>query len=270
MAPKSLFEVLYIDRRRVADLATQITGTPAVATTKGEFGGELSLTPKISSKLSEEFRRRTVPEQVQEVERFLEKKNQLQHGRPKSDLAIKPPWVTEIARGRRISVPAKPPDGGDTPAFSFWLCPPASSGDTGMLCLLEDFGLEDAAPTSFREASTYTLLQSLVYFTRSRLRNSILHGVIPDAPHPNPYASFAGKPASLAEFHNIKEFCYEFVADPFPLLDGWGCKVSSERAIRTVYRIREIGGDAAHSWRKVTVFGYPLWIVSADSDAPAA
>jgi len=129
-----------------------------------------------------------------------------------------------------------------------------------MLCLLEDYRGEDERPVSFRNASAYTLLQSLIYYTRSRQTRTLLDDHIPDDPHTNPYARFDDRPASLSEYHNVQSHAYEFATDPVSLLQNWGCLVSPSRRIEVLYRIREWGRESAHGWRRVTVFGYPIWI----------
>jgi hypothetical protein len=259
MPLRPLVEPLYYDRRRLAEYAEQATGTPFESTRVNKLGGELSVTPKLTAEVTEERRERTTREQMDVVERHLRKTGELQETRPITDTDFSP-FVLERCHGRRVSVPTQGPEEGGTPAFAFWLCPPDVG--QGMLCLLEEFGPKDEAPTSFHGASTYTLLQSLVHFTRSKLRATILSEVIPDERHPNPYASFEGKPPSLSEYHNVQPFCYEFVTDPFPMLERWGCRVSSDRRIRTLYRIREIGRESAHSFQRATVFAYPIWILS--------
>ena len=134
-----------------------------------------------------------------------------------------------------------------------------------MLCLLEDFQYADGTPVSHAMASNYTVLQSLVYYTRSRIRTSILRGKIPDEFHPRDGA----KPdehhpvSQIEELHNVKPFMGMFIRDTNALLRDWGCLLSSERDIDVCYRIREWGDDGAYGERNVTVFAYPIWIVEA-------
>jgi hypothetical protein len=131
-----------------------------------------------------------------------------------------------------------------------------------MLCLLEDYRGDDERPVSFRQASTYTLLQSLIYYTRSQKLRTLLDEHVPNDPHPNSYARFDGKPASLAEYHNVRDHAYDFATSPVQLLSSWGCLQGSPRRVEVMYRIREFGRESAHSWERVTVFGYPIWITA--------
>src|SRR5262249_51640615 len=133
----------------------------------------------------------------------------------------------------------------DQPGFAFWLSPSVNNGrGSGALCLLEDSEREDGLPQSFARASTYTLLQSLVYYTRAKLRDTVLAPHLPNLPHPNAYANFDDKPASLAEYHNVEAYCSEFIRNFGDLLTNWGCEVSPGRRIETLYRIREFGRDS--------------------------
>jgi hypothetical protein len=77
----------------------------------------------------------------------------------------------------------------------------------GMFCLLEDCDLDDGPAISFREASTYTVLQSRVFNMRRKMAETVLGNYIPNNPRSNPDASFEGKPDSLAEYHNVEPFC---------------------------------------------------------------
>ena len=115
---------------------------------------------------------------------------------------------------------------------------------------------------SFRQASTYTLLQSLIHHTRSHHVETLLDDHVSNDPHPNPYARFDGKPDSLAQYHNVQKYTHDFSRDPVALLHGWGCLVRVARQIEVVYRIQEFGRDSADSWERVSVFGYPIWIIA--------
>ena len=142
----------------------------------------------------------------------------------------------------------------------FHLLKESSEDCGGTLCLLEDFRRADEPPTNFRSASTYTVLQSLVYFAREQLRSTVMSLHIPDEPHPNPYAKFDSKLPSLAEYHNVKDYAWQFVTNPVQLLREWGCAISPPRDVEVLYRIREFGRDSSHHWERVTIFGYPIWI----------
>lgn len=52
---------------------------------------------------------------------------------------------------------------------------------------------------------------------------------------------------------------HAFMADPQATAAQWGCIVSAPRFIKTLYRIREYGGQEGESFGR---FGYPLWITA--------
>jgi hypothetical protein len=123
---------------------------------------------------------------------------------------------------------------------------------------------DDKAPYNAGRTSGYTTLQSLVYFTRSDINRSILSDIIPNDPHPNPYAKVDDThPPSGFEHHNVKPFIYDFAIDPESLLKKWGCQVYMPMNLETLYRVREYGPEDATSYDRIAVFGYPIYIRKA-------
>jgi len=175
-----------------------------------------------------------------------------------------PTFVHERCEAVKVVIPhAASRSDFKNPEFTLWLSDTPAGSRSAMLCLLEDYRGDDERPVSFRQASTYTLLQSLIYYTRSRQLRTLLDEHVPNDSHPNRYARFDGKPASLAQYHNVHDYAYEFATDPVRLFTSWGCLPGASRSIEVMYRIREFGRDSAHSWSRVTVFGYPIWITAA-------
>ena len=253
---------MYIDGRRLSAYVEQIAASPKVREKAQELAVELSVTgPKASMKQPEILRDPTVHEKVTIFRRWLERSPQMRRGRPR-DESPTTPFVIERCAATRVSVPEKAGDS-ELPAFSFWVSDPKDpDSGHGLLLLLEDFSAPDVAPTSFRGYSTYTILQSLVFFTRGKIESSVLGVPFESRPHPNPYARFAEKPPSLGEFHNVKEHVTPFLGDMASFVRHWRCLVSPPRQIDAIYRIREYGREAGTTWQRVSVFGYPIVITA--------
>jgi hypothetical protein len=109
------------------------------------------------------------------------------------------------------------------------------------------------------------VLASLVYNTRKEIDGSILNARLVHEPHPNPNAKFGTEshPWSLSEYHSVRDYIYDFATNPVELLRSWNCRIYPQRRINVVYKVREWGREAAHSWEKTTVFGYPIWILAS-------
>jgi hypothetical protein len=263
-------EYLFVDEKRLDEYVSQINPSGSIVEKSKEWSAGLSLTgPSVGAKQNERVRALTSHEKTTLIQDHLTKNNSLRTQRPESE-DEGPVFAFEKCSAIKVVVPRKAGEELGTPGFVFWLSPgPQYDKAPGMLCLLEDFELDDSPAISFHKASTYTVLQSLVFYTRRKMAETVLVTHIPNNPNPNPYASFEGKPASLTEYHNVQPFCWDFLTDYSTLLTRWGCLVSPSRKIETLYRIREYGRDSTNSWQVTTVFGYPIWI-AADAEPFAA
>ncbi len=258
-------EILYIDQMRLDDYAEQVNPSLATIDKAKKFGFELSLTgPKALVGQEERARPWSRGEKMTAVLARLREEGKVRDARP-SDESDGPSFVYESRLATKVIVPyAAAPGDFKNPEFNLWFS--GGEGATAArLCMVEDYRDPDDRPVSFRGASTYTLLQSLVHYTRSRPQASLLDSYIPNEPHPNAHASFDGKPDSLQEFHNVKMFCDEFAKRPTPLLQTWGCLIRTPCRIKTLYRIKEWGLEAANSFRSASVFAYPIWIIVDES-----
>ncbi|MEM9373983.1 MAG: hypothetical protein AAGA55_10095 [Planctomycetota bacterium] len=269
-------EILYADPERISSYVEQITERPSVVEQAKTIGVQLDvLGPTVSAQQSEIARSRTLIENIRILEPHLERNSLLQRHRPTTD-RVRTNWVRENCTARRVVVPPLKDTRAQSAGFAFWMSEPpagaaATAGDfrQGPLCLLErpPAAVGDDDTLSFAVASTYTLLQSLVHYTRSALQGTEMELQVPHRPHPNPYATFSDDsdhPLSLREYPNVKQHCFEFATNPVPMLESWGCFVPPPRRIQTLYRIREIGRDSSAGWEAVSVFAYPLWIVEHD------
>ena len=173
-------------------------------------------------------------------------------------------FVFEQCSLHKVEVPkiADGPNG--APGLTFWLSP-ANERAQGKpsLCLLEDFSKSDGDVNSLiSHSSGYTMLQSLIYYTRGRLEETYLGRAILNDPYLSQLAGFDNRPSAMSKYHNVNDLCYEFIADSERLLRLWNCRVSAPRPVETLYRIRENGPDYKQR-RQISIFGYPLWIATA-------
>lgn len=256
-------ELLYLDRDRFERYSAQATPSLSKVEKTRELGAEFGITgPKASFGQKERVRSLTDFERMDEVLAALKKDSEIRAARPETE-DDGPAFVHERCEATRVLVPYAASKGDfKNPEFALWLAPAPAESRSAMLCLLEDYRGDDERPVSFRQASTYTLLQSLAHYTRSHQLRTLFDDHVPNDPHPNPYARFDGKPDSLAQYHNVEKFAYDFATNPVALLQSWDCLPGTARTIDVLYRIREFGRDSAHSWQRVTVFGYPIWIVA--------
>jgi hypothetical protein len=257
-------ELLYLDRDRFDQYSAQATPSLATIEKTKELAAEFSITgPRASFEQKERVRALTDFEKMNAIITALRTSADLRTARPETD-DDGPAFVLETCEAVKVIIPyAARNDQDKSPEMVVWFAAPPAKSGSATLCLVEDYRGEDSRPISFRQASTYTLLQSLVHYGRSHRLRTRLDNYVPDDPHPNPYAKFDGKPDSLAQYHNVKDHAFEFSRAPAGLLREWGCLVSSGRQIEVLYRIREFGRDGAYAWERVTVFGYPIWITAA-------
>lgn len=254
-----IFEELYIDTKRLDAYIQQIQGDTKTSTSNFELGFELSLTPKLSWKMAEKERELSFKEKMDLLKETLEMNNQLKFSRPESERE-NVQWIEEECEARKIIVPKQDADSNNLPSFTFWISQNTDPNDKkGSLCLLEDFNLRDEKAISFQNASTFTLLQALVYYTRPKFPSTPLAEALPHVDNP-PYIKYDDRPQSLKEYRSVKDYAYEFITNPEILFDKWKCFVGDEIKIKTLYRVREYGSDSTSSWNKTTVFGYPIWI----------
>ena len=202
-------EVLYVDSGRLESYTEQLLPSPVTFDEVKHLKAELAITgPSAAFEQQVHARGRTTWEQFQVVLQRLKDAGALATNR--STVERDPPvFVREQCDALRVGVPSQKLRAGDTPVFAFWLSPqPAVACTASALCLLEDFRSTDSPPQSFYGFSTYTLLQSLIYFTRREISSTILARYISE-PVPDEYALFKEKPASLVEYHHVREFAYD-------------------------------------------------------------
>jgi hypothetical protein len=259
-----LREIYYYDTTRIRSYLEQL------ASRKGRSLRWPSVEAKITWPLEIKFAtgleesKENLFKKIRKLEKALEASNQLSFMRPDGD-HLERPFVREVCKAVRIEIPVRSaPD--MQRGVCFWLNKHTTAQrSVSRLCLLEDFKHSDEAAISFSGASAYTLLQSLVHYARREISLSEAGGDIPDEPHPNPYAKFGTEhhPYSLEQIHNIRNCLYDFIENPIELCGRWKSIISDPRHIETIYRVREWGPESAKSGSDISVFGYPLWILSA-------
>jgi hypothetical protein len=163
-------EILYIDHQRFERYSAQAVPSLSKVEKTKELGAEFSITgPKASFDQKERVRTLTDFEKMTAILDALKKNGDLRSTRPESE-DEGPVFVHERCKGVKVIIPHDASRGDfKNPEFTIWLSPGPEESRAAMLCLLEDDRGEDARPVSFRDASTYTLLQSL--FTTHALVN---------------------------------------------------------------------------------------------------
>ncbi|MDW3195264.1 MAG: hypothetical protein R8G66_23010 [Cytophagales bacterium] len=251
----------YFDEYRLKLYAEQIEGSPDTFISSSKIGGEISINPKLKFENSDQFRKRTVIEDMEVVNSFLIKKKLIGNKRPINESELDNRYFMESFQAKKVIVPKMDYFGRQTPEFTFWIGDPTvNEKKSSLLCLLENYGGNDTSPTSFGNASSYTLLQSLIYYTRKQFELTKLDSFVPASSHPNPNSDLTGRNDSEQVAHNVKLFAYDFISNTDKLLTEWGCLVSPKRSIKALYVIRDYGREGATNWDKVSVFGYPIWI----------
>jgi len=265
MAKKiKLQDLLFVDHRRLNHYAEIIAGSPTIIEKGRKFGVKFSITGiDVSAEQPETRRQRTTLENMATVRSYLEAHEELYKARP-GKVSLDWLFVFEQCSLHKVEVPkiADGPNG--APKLTFWLSPAheRAQGKTS-LCLLEDFSKSDGEVNSLiSHSSAYTILGSLIYYTRDRLEETYLGQAILDDSYLSRLAGFENTPSSMSNHHYIKDLCYEFIADPERLLRLWNCRVSAPRPVETLYRIRENGPDSKQA-NRISIFGYPLWIATA-------
>jgi hypothetical protein len=255
-------DLLYADVRRIEQYFGQIGGR----TDRLEWKGKIKLSSKPSAEIEAKKRadKPSLFAKIEGIEKYLERNSLLRFARPESE-SDEIDFVQEICRATKIEVPARRKR--DTSKkMTLWISSPELTNDkVGVLVLLEDFGYPDERPTTFKNASGFSVLSALVYNTRNEIDDSVLGEELPRLPRQNPNAEFGTEthPASLYEHQNVKDYIYEFATNPIELLRSWRCRIQPDRRVRVVYKVREWGRDDAHHWEKITVFGYPIWIFAS-------
>ncbi|AJZ56799.1 hypothetical protein OI25_7361 [Paraburkholderia fungorum] len=262
-----LTEYLFRDVRRLNEYASQINPALTVTEKTKEWTVGLSLAgPKAEGKQTEKVRPMTEHEKAILTLEFLRSNSAIHEGRPvplpdKSgsrhlDKSFgQQSFVHERCRAFRVCVPQKDVSGGV--AFAFWVSQGFERDKAcDMVCLLEDVAAEDRPVWSGGTASTYSLLQALLYYAESRVER----GTISENSKPWPRDSASSYP--LPEF--LSGFWFSLV--PEQIIKEWGCIVSQPRNIEVVYRIREVRSFPHEAPRKgYEIFGYPLWIAADHS-----
>jgi hypothetical protein len=265
MAKKiKLQDLLFVDHRRLNHYAEIIAGSPTIIEKGRKFGVKFSITSiEVSAEQPETRRQRTTLENMAKVRSYLEDQEELHKARPgKVDLDCL--FVFEQCSLHKVEVPKIVDGPNGAPKLTFWLSPTHERAqEKAPLCLLEDFSKSDGEVNSLiSHSSAYTILESLIYYTRGRLEETYLGRAILNDPYLNRLAGFDNNPSAMSKYHDVKDLCFEFIADPERLLRLWNCRVSAPRPVETLYRIRENGPDYKQA-NRISIFGYPLWIATA-------
>lgn len=161
-------DILYLDRGRFDQYSAQAAPSLATIEKIKKLGAEFSITgPKVSFGQEERVRALTDFEKMDVIVAALKKEGDLRTTRPETE-DEGPAFVIERCDAIKVVVPyALRGDDHKTPEIVLWFAAPVENSPSATLCLVEDYRGEDSRPVTFQGASTYTLLQSLVHYTRS-------------------------------------------------------------------------------------------------------
>ena len=253
-------DLLFADTRRISEYYTQLGGTKQRLKFTGK--AKISANPSLQIEIKQKEETADIFFKISAIRKFVDDNSPLLFHRPlESDIEVD--FVEETCAAIKVEIPARDKGQGDDRKIVLWASLGSDANSkSGTLVLVQDFNYPDARATSFRGASTFSVLSALVYNTRAEINGSIINKYLPNSEHPNTYAQFGtdDHPWSLSEFHNVKPYIYQFAINPSRLLNTWGCTTYAERPIRVFYKVREWGREAAAGWEKTTVFGYPIWI----------
>lgn len=264
MSSTNLDNLIFVDESRLDDYLTRLDADLFTVDKSKKVESEWSITgPKVTFTQDESRRKLDVHARCDALYRQLDHKEKLASSRP-AERHTPVEFVAETLWANRILIPSNAEPDQPHPAFAFWIS--RLETEAGLVCLLENCDSDDDAPFDYSQCSTYTVLQSLVYFSRRKLDSSALAKFLPHVPHPNPHAKMdeTHPPSLFHEYNSVKEHLYEFTTNPIPLLEAWGATVTPERFVRCLYRVREYGPDSAYGWEKITTFGYPVYIYDAE------
>lgn len=255
-----LKDPIFLDRTKLDSYCEQAFGKLTEIDPEVRTSFELGLTGlKVKLEETNKTRPLTDFEKIDLIVKFLQSEESIVTARPKNRHE-NVDWVLETTDAYRVVVPASPNPERETPSLAFWLSP--GNDEVGILCAVEGASGDEARSYDYSRASTYSVLQSLVYFSRQQQRAGVLNLKFPSDPHPNPYVKVDDDhpPSLVHEHHNVVDFASEFVKAPVELLTKWRCICSEIRNVTIVYRVREYGPDTGYDWSKVSTFGYALCV----------
>lgn len=253
-------DLLFVDHIKLDSFVEIAYGSLSKIDPEIKKSFELGLTGiKVKLEETDKSRSLTDPEKLELIEKHLKTKNSLKDTRP-TMRHEETQWVKETTDAYRVVVPNSPFADFSTPGFAFWLSP--GTPETGILCAVEGSSGDERQEFDYSKASTYSVLQSLVHFTRQQNRAGVLDSEIPRGSHthPNPHAEVdeTHPPSLIDEYYNVKPFAEEFAKSPVQLLRQWKCMCSELRKVTILYRAREYGPDLGYDWKRISTFGYAL------------
>jgi len=292
----AIHEYLYVDSRRLDSYLEQI-GPPVTYDKVPIWHAEISLSPK--AKATQERRGRTLTqhEKVEALLKHLKTEELVYNDRPAlpqrthsadplfpletyPDLPERrhcadKHFVFETCPAVRFEVPGRLLPDGNRKKLSLWvsLANPEGSEQSqaggcrpGILCLLEDFRLDDAASPHFQGPSALSVLWAITESLGKHISDLVLTDEL---------SRVGSKGMDKGRVFN--KCLIDFAKDPIVSLKSWGCIDGPLRRIHTLYRIREYGverGDALHAHIEgcgtleslgTSIFGYPIVIWEAEN-----
>lgn len=291
----ALREYLYIDNRRL-DMYLEQIGPPVTYDRVPTYRAELSTTgPRVGATQERRGRTPTKHEKVQSLLKHLNTEELVYNGRPAlpqrrhsadrlsafetySDLPERGHgadrhFVFETCSAVRLEVPERLQPDGNRKKLFLWVSLPNPEGSEqsqaggdrpGILCLLEDFHLDDEASPYFRGLSALSVLWSITDSLGKRISDLIL---------PDELTRVESKDRGVGDVHNQR--LIDFAKDPIESLKSWGCIAGRLRSIQALYLIRDYGvergdvlrthieGSGTPASLSTSICGYPIVIFEA-------
>lgn len=265
-------EYLYVDDRRLNAYVEQISPpitydkVPVWRTEVGIIG------PKAGATQERRARTLTRHEKVEALLNHLIASKVLHSSRPRlsdrhrlSERHDEPlsEFVLETFMAVRIEIPANVQPEPAGKSLALWVSHPAETKNTdesasGILCLLEDFHYSDKTPFNGYDNSAFSLLWSLAWSLRNEISDLVIGKEFPRVSGGDD--SWENR---IDVWHGSKHHMEDFIANPIASLESWGCIAGPLRSVRSLYRIREYGPEQGDLRKSVSIFGYPIVIMSA-------
>ncbi len=236
-----LVEYLYVDTKRLDSYVEQIC-SPVKYDKVPVWNAELSVFgPKAVATQERHARKLTQHEKIEILRNHLNDGGFVAAERP-SNRDCKD-FVLETCRATQIIIPAEKGQLQHS-GLRLWVSEslkgPEYNPRTGLLCLLEDYSRSDEEAPVYAPLcrSAYTVLESLLSSVLAHPRSTILVDL------------------------SFWEHADAFITDPLAKLHALGCSAGGTRSVETLYRVREFGEDDFDETRRVTTFGYPIYIAA--------
>ncbi len=253
--------LIFIDYDKLFAIDQRFYPDGQIATKDAEVEVGIALTgPSVKGKQTIRYRPPTILERIARVRQSLTQAGELAPNRPEPyrgrDTELH--YVEEDLTAYSTVIPAGNPDDPRSRPITIWFVP--ATEVYGALLLLEDLrtGLTTSLNASLH--SSYSVLQSFLFYTRQELDRSKLASHFPKKSPPEHGKVDKDHIASaIQEARSAHDYSVEFAKHADTLLAQWGVLPIGPQRIHAFYSVREYGNENSLGGR-VSVFGYPICI----------